>query len=165
MIYLTEDNMKKFITAAIVPALLALAGCAADIGANQYDSSSVGSISQALPGTVISVRAIQVRDNDRSAGTALGGIAGGIAGSQIGRGSTAGILGAVGGTLIGGAAGNMAQKGLSSQQGYEYIIKLDNGRTITLTQGNDVLLVAGQRCMVLYGGGSARARVVPSNGY
>lgn len=156
--------MNKLLSAVAVSALLVLSGCTTDIGANQYDSQAVGSVSQALPGTVISVRAIQVRDSNASTGTALGGIAGGVAGSQIGRGTTAGVLGAVGGALIGGAAGNMAQKGLSSQQGYEYVVRLDSGRVVTLTQGNDVLLASGQRCMVLYGG-SARARVIPYNGY
>lgn len=155
--------MKKFAMLLILPALLLLNACAADIGANQYDSSAVGSVNRTLLGRVVSVRQISVADSDRSAGTAIGAIGGGLAGSQIGSGSTAGILGAVGGALIGGAAGNYAQKGLSSQNGYEYVIQLDNGGLVTLTQGTDVLLAAGQRCMVLYGSGSDRARVVPYN--
>ena len=157
--------MKKTALILIIPALLMMGACATDIGANQYDSSAVGSVTRALKGTVISVRNITVRDSDKSAGTAVGALAGGVAGSQIGKGSTAGILGAVGGTLLGGAAGNLAQGGLSSQSGYEYVVQLDNGGVVTVTQGNDVLLANGQRCMVLYGDGSSRARVIPYNGY
>ena len=157
--------MKKFALFLIMPVVMMLAACAADIGANQYDSSSVGSVTKALKGTVISVRSITVRDSDRSAGTAVGAIAGGIGGSQIGKGSTAALLGATGGALLGGAAGNLAQKGLSSQGGYEYAVQLDQGGVVTVTQGNDVLLANGQRCMVLYGNGSSRARVIPYNGY
>lgn len=157
--------MRKIALIMAVPALLMMGACAADIGANQYDSSAVGSVTRALKGTIISVRSITVRDSDKTAGTAIGAIAGGAAGSQIGKGSTAAVLGTVGGALLGGAAGNWAQGGLSSQSGYEYVVQLDNGGVVTVTQGNDVLLANGQRCMVLYGDGSSRARVIPYNGY
>jgi outer membrane lipoprotein SlyB len=156
--------MKKIAVLMMLPALMLADACTTDIGANQYSSSSVGSVNRVVMGKIISVRQVQVRDDDRSAGTAVGAIAGGLAGSQVGKGNTATILGAVGGTLIGGAAGNMAQRGMSAQSGYEYVIQLDNGSIITIIQGSDILLAAGQRCMILYGDGSSRARVVPYNG-
>ncbi len=156
--------MKKFAFILLMPIVLAIAGCASQIGANQYDSAAVGSVNRVRIGTVISVRQITVADNDNSLGTAIGGIAGGVAGSQIGKGDTAAILGAVGGALVGGAAGNYAQRGLSRQKGYEYVVQLDNGGLVTVTQGTDILLAVGQRCMVLYGSGSDRARIVPYNG-
>ena len=156
--------MKKFAFILLMPIVLAIAGCASQIGANQYDSAAVGSVNRVRIGTVISVRQITVADNDNSLGTAIGGIAGGVAGSQIGKGDTAAILGAVGGALVGGAAGNYAQRGLSRQKGYEYVVQLDNGGLVTVTQGTDILFAVGQRCMVLYGRGSDRARIVPYNG-
>lgn len=156
--------MKKLAIILAVPALILLNACATDIGANQYDSRAVGSVNRTLMGTIVSVRQIRVADSDTTAGSAIGAIGGGVAGSQIGSGSTAGVLGAVGGALIGGAAGHYAQKGLSGQNGYEYVVKLDNGSLVTLTQGSDVLMAAGQRCMVLYGSGSDRARIIPYNG-
>ncbi len=157
--------MKKFAFLLLLPFALTLAGCAAQIGVNQYDSSAVGSVNRARMGTIVSVRQITVADSNGSLGTTIGGIAGGVAGSQIGSGSTAAVLGAVGGALVGGAAGNMAQRGLSSQSGYEYVVQLDGGGLITVTQGSDVLMTTGQRCMVLYGSGSERARIIPYNGY
>ena len=157
--------MKKFALFLLLPLMAAVAGCAAQIGANQYDSSAVGSVNRARVGTIVSVRQITVADSDNSLGTAIGGIAGGVAGSQIGKGNTAAVLGAVGGALVGGAAGNLAQRGLSSQSGYEYVVQLDGGGLVTVTQGSDVLMAVGQRCMVLYGSGSDRARIVPYNGY
>lgn len=157
--------MKKFVIALILPVMAVLAGCASQIGANQYDSAAVGSVNRARAGTIVSVRAITVADSDNSLGTTIGGIAGGVAGSQIGKGNTAGVLGAVGGALVGGAAGNLAQRGLSKQSGYEYVVQLDNGGLVTVTQGSDVLMAVGQRCMVLYGSGSDRARIIPYSGY
>ena len=155
-------RMKKFVIALILPVMAVLAGGASQIGANQYDSAAVGSVNRARAGTIVSVRAITVADSDNSLGTAIGGIAGGVAGSQIGKGSTAGVLG---GALVGGAAGNLAQRGLSKQSGYEYVVQLDNGGLVTVTQGSDVLMAVGQRCMVLYGSGSDRARIIPYSGY
>lgn len=109
---------------------------------------------------MVSVRQISIASNN-GAGTLIGGAAGGVAGSMIGGSDTAHILGAIGGAVVGGIAGNAAQEGLSSQSGYEYVIQLDNGSMVTVSQGNDVLLNPGQKCMVLYG---KRARVVPYYG-
>ena len=70
--------MKKFVIALILPVMAVLAGCASQIGANQYDSAAVGSVNRARAGTIVSVRAITVADSDNSLGTAIGGIAGGV---------------------------------------------------------------------------------------
>ena len=75
-----------------------LSGCASDINSNYYSTSSVGQLNQAQGCTVVSVRPIKV-STQNGAGTAVGSIAGGIAGSQIGGGSTAHLLGAVGGAI------------------------------------------------------------------
>ena len=87
--------------------------------------------------------------------------AGGVAGSMIGGSDAAHILGAIGGAVVGGMAGDAAQGALSRQGGYEYVVQLDTGGLITVTQGTDVLLTPGQKCLVLYG---KQARVVPYNG-
>lgn len=151
--------MRKFLFMLILPMTLIFNACTSDIGANQYATSSIGQASTAQIGTVVSVRQIQVA-SDSSAGTLIGGAAGGVAGSTIGGGDTAHILGAIGGAVLGGIAGNAAQKGLTSQGGYEYVVRLDNGNLVTVSQGTDILLNPGQRCMVLFGD---RARVIPYN--
>lgn len=43
--------MKKFVIALILPVMAVLAGCASQIGANQYDSAAVGSVNRARAGT------------------------------------------------------------------------------------------------------------------
>ncbi len=127
-----------------------LAACQADIGSNQYGTSSVGRAAAASPCSVISVRQVSVK-SDNNAGMLAGALAGGVGGYAIGSGKTAHNLGAVGGALLGGYAGDKAQGVLSSQSGYEYVVRLDNGQVMTLTQGTDVLLSPGQRCMILLG--------------
>uniref|UniRef100_UPI004028FC72 glycine zipper 2TM domain-containing protein n=1 Tax=Candidatus Scatocola faecipullorum TaxID=2840917 RepID=UPI004028FC72 len=151
--------MNKYALLLALPLTAAgIAGCASDIDSNYYSTGSVGQVSQAQGCTVVSVRPIKV-STQNGAGTAIGGIAGGIAGSQIGGGNTAHLLGAVGGAILGGFAGNVAQEGLTSQQGYEYIVRLDNGNTVSTTQGADVLLNPGQRCQIIFGN---PARIIPN---
>ena len=151
--------MNKYALLLALPLTAAgMAGCASDIDSNYYSTGSVGQVSQAQGCTVVSVRPIKV-STQNGAGTAIGGIAGGIAGSQIGGGNTAHLLGAVGGAILGGFAGNAAQEGLTSQQGYEYIVRLDNGNTVSTTQGADVLLNPGQRCQIIFGN---PARIIPN---
>ena len=140
--------MKK-ILAAMLPAIM-LAACQSDIDSYQYGTSSVGQANAAAQCRVISVRPVKVK-SDNELGTLIGGAAGGVAGYGIGGDSTAHWLGSIGGAVLGGIAGNAAQGALSSQNAYEYIVELNNGQIMTITQGTDTLLSPGQRCMLLYG--------------
>ncbi len=140
--------MKKTLSLLGVAALLT--ACQADIGSNQYGTSSVGRAAAASPCSVISVRQVSVK-SDNNLGAVAGAVAGGVGGYGIGSGKTAHNLGAVGGALLGGYVGDKAQGALSHQAGYEYVVQLDNGQVMTLTQGTDVLLSPGQRCMILLG--------------
>jgi outer membrane lipoprotein SlyB len=127
-----------------------LAGCADNINSDHYATSATGKVSTVAQCTVLSVRQVKVDSGDTSAGTMIGGLAGGIAGSTVGRGRGS-ALGAVGGALLGGMVGSAAQQGLSAQTGYEYIVKLDNGQALSITQGASQPLMVGQKCLVLYG--------------
>ncbi len=146
---------KKILSLATLPFLMT--ACASNINSDHYDTNATGKVSTVSQCTVMSVRQVGV-NSDSGAGTLVGGLAGGVAGSTIGRGSSANALGAVGGALIGGLVGDMAEKGLTSQTGLEYILKLDNGQVISITQGTGQALGVGQRCMVLFGNPS---RVIP----
>jgi outer membrane lipoprotein SlyB len=139
---------KKLLTMILSAGLLA--GCADNINSDHYSTSATGKVSTVAQCTVLSVREVKVDSGDTTAGTMIGGIAGGVAGSTIGRGRGS-ALGAVGGALLGGLVGSAAQQGLSSQTGFEYIVKLDNGQAISITQGASQPLMVGQRCLVLYG--------------
>lgn len=141
----------------VIPLAMLAVACQSRIGANDYSTSGTGEVNRAVKCTVVNVRAVQVATQN-GMGTAIGGVAGGVAGSLIGGGDTAHVLGAIGGAVVGGMAGNAAQGALTKQGGYEYVVELDGGRLVTVTQGSDVLLTPGQKCMVLYG---KQARVVP----
>lgn len=141
-----------------IPALMIMTGCAPRIGSNDYSYSGVRQASNAFPCTVLSVRSVNVSNDDNSAGTVLGGVAGGVAGSTIGHGRSANTLGAIGGAAAGMLVGNLVQDSMMKQGGYEYIVRTDSGQTYSVTQGTDTLLAAGQRCMLING---AESRVIP----
>ncbi len=149
--------MKKLLS--IISASAVLAACAANINSNHYETSQAGTVGQVQPCTVVSVRQVNVSSADSSTGAVIGTIGGGVAGSTIGHGRGS-VLGALGGAALGGIAGNMAQEGLTSQDGVEYIVKLDNGTMRTITQGTDVYMQPGQKCYLLYG---KQSRIIPAN--
>lgn len=140
--------MKKLLT-FVIP-LVMLTACQADIQSDQYGTSSVGRAGSAAQCRVITVRQVKVK-TDNELGTLIGGAAGGIAGYSIGHGNTAHLLGGLGGAVLGGMAGDAAQGALSSQSGYEYVVELNNGQIMTITQGTSTLLSPGQKCLLLYG--------------
>ena len=150
--------MKKSLS-ILIPALLVVGACTSRIGADQYATNATGTVNTAVRCTVVNVRPVVVQSNN-NAGMLVGGAAGAVAGSMIGGSDAAHILGGIGGAVVGGLAGDAAQSGLSKQQGYEYIVETNTGKLLTITQGNDVLLSPGQKCMVLYGD---QARIIPAN--
>ncbi len=149
--------MKKIALLAL-PLALTLAACTSNIGANDYSTSGVRQVGRAMGCTVLSVRQVVVR-SDNNVGMIAGAGAGGLAGSMVGGNDTTKILGALGGAVVGGIAGDAAQSGLSKQEGYEYVVKTQNGNVMTITQGNDVLMTPGDKCYLLYG---KEARVIPA---
>lgn len=150
--------MKKIISLFMAGLLTA---CAANLDTNRYETSAAGQINSVQEGVIINVRQVRVATENGGVGTLAGGVAGGALGSTIGGSNVANIIGAVGGAVLGGALGAKAQEGLSAQTGYEYIVKLDSGRAITLTQGADQVFSVGQQVYVLDASYGERARIIP----
>lgn len=153
------DFLMKNIIAII--AAVCVTACTPNLGTNNYQTSAAGQINSVQEGTVINVRQVRIATENGGVGSLAGGIAGGAAGSMIGGNSAVNIIGAVGGAVLGGALGAKAQEGLSAQTGYEYIVKLDNGKAITLTQGADTVFTVGQPVYVLDAAYGDRARIIP----
>lgn len=109
----------------------------------------VGTAGQIGEGVVIDVRDVRIQGQNAK-GAVLGGAAGGVVGSTIGRGS-ARILASVGGALAGMLIGGIAQKELSEQKALQYIVRLNNGKMISVIQGMKNRFSVGQRVLVLYG--------------
>ena len=150
--------MNKSLFLLLTPAILLINACTSRIDSNQYSTSSTGEVNRVARCTVVSVRPVTVQSNN-NAGSIFGGAAGAAAGTLLGSNDATQIVGGIGGAVVGGLLGDAAQSGLSKQNGYEYIVELTNGSLITVTQGTNNLISAGQKCMVLYG---KKAKIIPA---
>ena len=155
--------MKKVATIFTVSVLglvsVNLTGCAPNVSPNAYTRSEVGVVSRTHKGKIISKRAITI-DNPSGVGGLAGAVAGGAAGSQIGGNTAAGIVGAVGGAVAAGVVGHAVDKAVNNKIGYEYIIKLEDGKTVAVAQEKSVQLAVGQKVIVIYG---AMTRIIPDD--
>lgn len=151
-------KLKLVAAAAGLALATTLGACATGIGAGDYTRSGVGQVSRVDEAIVVAVRPIRIQGDRTFVGTATGAAVGGIAGSQIGGGDEERAIGAVAGAVAGGLIGSAVEQGVTTQQGFEYVLQLANGEMRTIAQGNDVYLPPGSRAFIVYG---ARARVVP----
>ena len=150
--------------AAIMAALLAsgLAACAPTNTNTTYSSYEVGRSASISYGVIVSMRGVVVQGRDTGVGTVGGAVAGGVAGSFIGRGDPrAGILGAIGGAIIGGIAGNAVERGVSTGNAVEFIIREDDGQTISVVQSNEENFSPGERIVLTRGARTHIARAAP----
>jgi outer membrane lipoprotein SlyB len=153
------NRMTVGLSAGLIALSAALSGCATSTAGDTYSRDQVGSVNQVEMGTVLGVRQVKIEGTKSGIGTTAGVIAGGAAGSQIGGGTASNIIGGVAGAVVGGLIGAAAEEGLTRDTGYEYSIKLDDGRTVTIVQAGDAAIAPGTRVQVIFG---ERARVVPA---
>ena len=107
-------------------------------------------------GVIEDIRAVQVEGQSSGLGAAAGGITGAIVGSQIGRGNgrtLATIAGAAGGAF----AGNAIEKNTKKQLVYRVTLRMEDGSSRTLTQGQQPPFAVGDRVRVLNGKSLERA--------
>lgn len=138
-----------------IPLMLAavvLAGCGSAPSASSYSRNQALQAQNVEKGKIVSMRAVQVEGTKSGVGSGAGAVAGGVAGSFIGGGWRSNVLGAVGGAILGGVGGSAAEEAITSSTGTEFVVQLDNGRTIAVVQANDENLAPGDRVMVLQGG-------------
>jgi len=118
--------MSRQIVIVMTVIALTLSACGRNMNSNVYTSDSASG--KVLEGKVVSMRAVTIKDHDKlqdnTAGGLAGGVAGGIGGASIGHGNGSAAA-AVGGAVIGAVAGALIQDQLSTQDGMEYIVKLD----------------------------------------
>ncbi|CAO5678537.1 MAG: hypothetical protein HEEMFOPI_00369 [Holosporales bacterium] len=141
-------NNKIFAAFALTAAFLST-GCAPKIGGSDYNMANVGEVSETFEGIILTKRVVNISGHETGAGTLAGGVAGGFLGSAVGGGKgkqLATVAGAIGGAL----AGHAIEQSASSQEGFEYSVKvLRTGEIITLAQGAEPNLSIGQPVYVV----------------
>jgi outer membrane lipoprotein SlyB len=150
--------MKFFICILSGAALpLCLVSCfPKELTGDTYSRNEAGQVQTVRSGTVQSVRMVKLQAG-QGAGSTIGAIAGGIAGSKVGGGSGQ-TLGALGGAAAGAVAGGAIEQKIGNKQGIEMTISLDDGETISIVQEHTEResFNPGDRVRVLYGSGRTR---------
>jgi outer membrane lipoprotein SlyB len=147
--------------AGLLAGALVLAGCGHP-SSSTYGSGDVGRTLETAQGSVVSSRPVKISGDVNAVGP-LAGAAAGAAGSGIafsGADNT-GLIAVLGG-LLGAGAGYFAQKQLNNREGIEYVLQMDDGRTVTLVQNresDEAPLPEGTPVLVQVSG--QYARVVP----
>ena len=92
-----------------------------------------------------------VKDENRVAGTVIGGVAGGLLGSTIGGGTgktVATVAGAAGGAYV----GNKVEKNKNKSAYWSVAIKMDSGTTKTFSYTSQPTVKEGERVKLVDGG-------------
>ena len=115
------------------PCLLAggllLSGCSYP-SSETYSAGDVGRTIETTEAQVISSRIVRVAGDTNAVGPLAGGALGAAGtGLVFDRG-----LAAVIGSVVGAGAGYLAQQQASNREGVEYVLRMDDGRTVTLVQ-------------------------------
>lgn len=126
-----------------------LAGCMAESRSGKVYTRDQARTSQSVYyGTLLRVEPVTIEGTQTGAGTLAGGAMGGVLGSAVGSGSGRAIA-TVGGAILGGIAGSAVEKGVTTAQGVELEVELDNGELLVVVQENDDVYKVGDRVRVL----------------
>ena len=151
---------RSLIPAIGLVALLGMGACAPRNTNTTYTGADIGRSAQVSYGVIVSMRPVTIQGGQSGVGTFGGAAAGATAGSFIGGDPRMRILGAIGGAIIGGLAGGAAEGSLSTGQAVEFIIREDNGQTISVVQTNEESFQPNERVVLTRGARTRIARVV-----
>ena len=124
-----RDMKATVITAAMLVGLVALPSCSDMASLSSAPSSTMGSVAQVVPGTVVSARMVQVdaSSTDKSLGTGFGAVIGAGAGSLLGRGKGQ-LVSTLGFGTVGALAGRAIGKEAGKTTAQELIIRADGSK-------------------------------------
>ena len=117
-----------------LPVAMLFASCAQDtMTGDVYRHGDTRQAQSVSYGKITSIRAVKIEGN-HEAGTVVGAVAGGLLGSQLGRGSAAHTAGAVGGAVVGGAVGSNVEQSMGNRNGIEITVRLNEGGSLSVVQ-------------------------------
>lgn len=128
---------------------LLLSGCSApSTSGNVYTRDQARTSHSVFFGTILRAEPVVIEGSTSAAGTIGGGALGGALGSAVGSGSGRTIA-TVAGAVAGAAAGKAAEKSMTTVQGVELEVELDNGELILVVQEADSAYRVGDRVRVI----------------
>ncbi|MHB1229768.1 MAG: outer membrane lipoprotein [Halothiobacillus sp.] len=126
-----------------------LGGCVTPLSSDVYGRNAAMQMQTVQYGTIESLRGVQIAGAQSPLGMIGGAVVGGLLGNSVG-GGRGRDLATVGGVIAGGVAGSAIQEGVTQQNGVEIIVRLDNGRTVSIVQAVGAQMFSlGQRVQVV----------------
>lgn len=122
----------RAVASVLVGAVL-LAGCSHPSGTT-YGAGDVGRTIETAQGSVVSSRVVKVAGESNAVGPVAGGALGASGSALAFQGS--GLVAVIGGVL-GAGMGYLAQQQMNNREGIEYVLQMDDGRTVTLVQNRE----------------------------
>lgn len=101
---------------------LLLVSCKSDLPPGEYDANEIGKVKKVIPGTIISMRKVNLRKQNPES----------VAATKPGTDS-------------------FMDGGYNQTHGVEYVIKLNSGGIISVVQSEDLRLKNKQKILVIYG--------------
>jgi outer membrane lipoprotein SlyB len=116
--------------AGLLIAALLLAGCAHP-SSTTYQTGDVGRTIETTQASIVSSRVVKIAGQSNAVGPLAGGALGAAGSGLAFEGSE---LVAVIGAVLGAGIGYFTQTQLNNREGIEYVLEMDDGRTVTLVQ-------------------------------
>lgn len=138
---------KLFYISVITAGATLLSGCATSTSATVYSPEEAQKKQSVTKGKITHIEAVVVQSKQTGAGAGVGAAAGGVAGYSSGNSSTSKLAG-VGGALIGGAVGHLAEKYMNKENAVKLEIETDSGEIFTIVQADDQKFQVGDRVRV-----------------
>lgn len=125
-------------------------------GANTYSSAETGKLSSVLEGSIVSIKEIKL-SGSKAMGTGVGGTLGAIAGARaVGDNDNDKAAAAIVGGLLGAVVGREIEESATASTGFEFLIRLNNGKIKSFVQKSQQGLSVGDQVYILHGDGVIR---------
>jgi outer membrane lipoprotein SlyB len=149
--------------AFVLVAGLLVAGCARS-STSTYEAVDVGRTIETAQGSVVSSRPVKIKGETSNVGPIAGGAVG-AAGTGLAMGGRSGTgWAAILGAVVGAGIGYVAEQQMNNREGIEYIVQMDDGRTVTIVQNVEAAeqpLANGTPVLVQYSGKYTRVLPAP----
>jgi len=135
-----KSKTRPVLAALLAAPALFVSGCVS--GANDYDRAAIGVPYEIVPGRLVAIEPVNIQGRQSGIGAASGAALGGALGSRIGDrrdyygGNRTNVAGAIGFAILGGLVGAAIEDGATGGRGYRYSVELDDGRVISVVQGD-----------------------------
>lgn len=124
-------------------------------GANTYSSTETGKLSSVLEGRIISIKPIKL-SGSKALGSGVGTLLGAAVATSAVGGEKDKIPAAIIGGLLGAIAGQTIEENTTAETGFEFMIKLNNGKIKVFVQKSQQGLRVGDQVYVIHGGQTVR---------